>query len=423
MGKNKSKKWLLAFFALILLFFSACTDHKIDRDELLTFHRKNISPYILPEKIVQNWHIYLDNHQSTKTIWTNLPENTADLLAELQSQEAHFWTSQKKISWQVFKKKPVYDSISYLKNTVEKICSQNQAAILISHFEYFDTEKKFKAILQNGDTVWTHLNPYPWASASFKKWFEKGNRIEIWLSEVPKKTYTLFFVPKNQEIDPKIQAFAPEKRFCFSPSLFLEKKYEKYTGASSQSVDFQEIDQKIEYYLFKKSDIFLKNFIQHNFLYLNGLALKNIPLRCKLSNFTESYYYYQQHRQSQSGGFRVDTQTGDTLFLPSDLGFYFLGGKQDSIFGATWDTTKMEMQVFWQKKDDFELQEEKNNLFLLQIYADHVPVFFDEKLKKDLQSLHPQGFRIESLYKSLELALPKNIEGGLLKSYYLHILE
>jgi len=105
------------------------------------------------------------------------------------------------------------------------------------------------------------------------------------------------------------------------------------------------------------------------------------------------------------------------------LGFYFLGGKQDSIFGATWDTTKMEMQVFWQKKDDFELQEEKNNLFLLQIYADHVPVFFDEKLKKDLQNASPEGFRIESLYKSLELALPKNIEGGLLQSYYLHILE
>ncbi len=465
-----AQKILIKYFIWILIIvfgqiFMACDSSKEELRQVENFHKKYIQEKSSKwDKNNEQLNIYLDFSPSVLQLLGKEKKylTPANLKTFLPSKIKLFRFGdyppvlfRDRIKTEVLDNiTKELDTLSLVKDVVQKIVTEKQNSLLITDFEYIkDFVKRYRAITQTGDTTFTHINPYPWATPLFKEWFEGGNILKVisfpnynTIQNRPKNLYGLLFLTPNSEdnwtkllennrklINKKFVLY----HFGNLNNLKIEpKNFNRFTGvivpdlATTQF--FRNPSEKLDFYTFRYGD-FKKNlppeaqgiFLRNLFPELDTVIYKDVEFDTKITDFTEMFVYYKNFAEHEPVKYGIDSKTGDsTIVKAPSISFRFTGGMPvNDAFQVVYDSATNEISLKFHSSFEWDEEAENERLYLVQIRLKNAQFSPSPILKKYLQVIHPKGFRNESLYRSLLLAMPENppADNPILYQCYLRI--
>ncbi len=420
---------------------SACNSDKEELRKIKQFHEKYID--FSADKLDKNkkfTKVYLDFSPSCLQLFGDFRKHItpATLKTFLPSDVQLFWFGghfpipfDEKIEPQILDSlAQQIDSVSLVKEVLQKIVQENQNAVLITDFEYVPRKNyAYRAVTQQGDTTFTRINPYPWATPLFERWFEQGNALKVvsfpdfdTLKNSPKNLYGLFFLTPNSEKDLSIilekNKNLIDKKFVLYYFLGLSdihikaQHFDRFSGAIHPDIISAEFieNQAIEYYSLKYEDIqkYLKPdqqgiFLQNLMPQIDTALFGNLSFETEIVDFTEDFSYFLNFQEHEPVRYGIDPNTGDsTIIKAPSISFRFTGGMPvKGIFNTVYDSAKNRLGLQITDKLRAIKWDEKGKLYGITIRLKTIRFMPAESLKKNLQTTHYQGFKNESLYKSL----------------------
>lgn len=340
------------------------------------------------------------------------------------------------------------DSVSLIKEVLKTIVSENQNAVLVTDFEYIPREKKmYRAMTQQGDTTFTLINPYPWVTPIFFRWFQAGNSIRVvsfpnfkTVRGHQKHLYVLFFTTSNTHSDLSDvfsenahwikQDFVSYHFSGLNIPKIKPKHTDRFSGVVHSDIDnvsFYE-NKQVEYYslphkfLEKKNDSTHQNIVLHHLIPQFDTALyQHLSFEIQVTDLTENFSYFMNFQEHEPIRYGIDPNTGDsTVIKAPSISFRFTGGLPvNNLFQVVYDSIKNDLSVRLLSQSNQIDGNEPSKLYALTIYLTHIDFKSSQSLQKNLQAIHEKGFRNESLYQSLLNAYPKEIEPSILYQCYL----